>query len=425
MHSILPSSIHGLSLALVVFLASGTALDGQIERHPTGVNVNAQGPTTVFLTFSNLAGYVPVEAIWCGALVPATPEVGDRCDPNTVFGALPLRFAQARPSGNDALTDIMSIPSSVARRAYQAAVAGEDSRFFYVRRFVDPTGFGPDQFVAVTCRLTGGGARTPFALLDVRLSFSTEDAVLAVEVGDEVAPVQADIAYNGTGVLAGRWEVVRPGDAPPSSFDLLTEGTLPVELRGTQKRFLELDRFNVFLSPVGRATLEGPDLASLPTDVPGLYQVLLRVEASDDKEGDSNLEAIGAGSGLAHSGAVAGFPIPALRYVVGHDGSVGLAGTRIRALFPTADSVVVTDSPLVFSWTHTAAAFFYRLEVRGEGDDALQAAAVLNAGSASYAAPPWIRDGAEGSPVEWRVVALDAQGDALQSTSWRRLQMSP
>ena len=45
----------------------------------------------------------------------------------------------------------------MARKAYQAAAAGEDSEFFYVRRFESAAG-APDQFVAVTMRLTGNGA---------------------------------------------------------------------------------------------------------------------------------------------------------------------------------------------------------------------------------------------------------------------------
>ena len=60
--------------------------------------------------------------------------------------------------------------ASVSRRAYQAAVDGQTSTFFYVRRFVSNTG-GPDEYVFVTCRLTGGGARTPLALLDVQLAY--------------------------------------------------------------------------------------------------------------------------------------------------------------------------------------------------------------------------------------------------------------
>ena len=164
----------------------GTALGfgpikGQISWHPTGVNVDSQGATSVFISFGSLDGYTPVEAIWCGEIEPAAPDIGDRCVPGTVFGALPVRFNLARLSGRDGLTDIMSIPPSVARRAYQAAQNGSESQFFYVRRFIDATGQGrPDQFVTVTCRLTGGGARTPLSLTDIRIAFSSEDPVFSL-----------------------------------------------------------------------------------------------------------------------------------------------------------------------------------------------------------------------------------------------------
>jgi hypothetical protein len=395
----------------------------QIQRHPTGVNVNAQGATTVFITFSALDGYVAVEALWCGALIPAAPDIGERCDPATLFGSLPLRFDQTRQSGVDALTDIMSIPPSVARRAYQAAADGEDSRFFYVRRLVDPTGARPDQYITVTCRLTDGGARAPFALLDVRLRFASGQAVASIAPGREPAPIEAEIAYNGTGRLVGRWEIVRPGEEPPTSFDLLTEGTLPLELRGTQRRYTELARFNLFLPPGGRITLEGPPTHRLPVDASGLHQVLLRIEATDDKEGDSNLAGIGAGEGLVHSGAVAGFPIPVLRYIVGAPGSTGTASERLRLLLPAADSTINAGRSQVFSWTHFAAASLYRLEVREERGNSVVLSALLQSSTAVYRSPAWLADRISGDVLEWRVVGLDSNGERIEATAWRRLRI--
>ncbi len=314
------------TLLLLLGLVLAMPASAQIRRNPTGVNVNAAGATTVFITFGNLEGYVPIEALWCGELVPASPALGDKCDPGTVFGALPVRFDQSRLSGTDGFSDIMSIPPSVARRAYQAAEGGADSRFFYVRRFVDPAGIRPDQYVAVTCRLTDGGARTPLALLDVQLRFAGDDPVLSVPAGAAPPPLEARIAYNGTGRLVGRWEVVLPGEEPPSAEDLLTEATLPAELRGTQKRYTEIERFNVFLPPTGEVVLPGPSPDDSPWTVNGLYQILLRIEASDDKEGDVDLEAAGAGDGILPTGAVAGFPLPVLRYFVGGAGAVGVGG---------------------------------------------------------------------------------------------------
>ncbi|MEZ5427336.1 MAG: hypothetical protein R2747_13785 [Pyrinomonadaceae bacterium] len=131
---------------------------GQSDR----VNVNSQNPTTVFLTFGPVPpGYSAAEAIWCGELTPAPPpSLGNQCLAGTVYGSLPARYNRSTSSGNQGFTDITAIPSAVVRRAYQAAVGGSSAGFFYVRRFVSTNG-DPDQFVAVTCRMTGGGARVP------------------------------------------------------------------------------------------------------------------------------------------------------------------------------------------------------------------------------------------------------------------------
>ncbi|MDV7390110.1 hypothetical protein RZS08_02100, partial [Arthrospira platensis SPKY1] len=103
---------------------------------------------------------------------------------------------------------------------------------------------GPDQFIAVTCRLTGGGARTPLALTDVQLMFDPDLPVLQVSPDEPLPPISARIAYNGTGRLVGRWEVVLPGEALPTPDDLLPEASLPLELRATQRRYTQLARFN-------------------------------------------------------------------------------------------------------------------------------------------------------------------------------------
>src|SRR5262249_27054921 len=129
--------------------------------------------------------------------------------------------------------------------------------------------------------------------------------------------VHAEIKYTGAGTLRGRWEVVRPGDPLPEPRDLLTEASLPLEERGTQQRYSQLSRFNVFLPPGGRYVLQGPDPSRLPKSAAGQYLILLRVEASDDRENLSDLSAVGAGGGIAQGGAAAGFPMPVLRYVVG------------------------------------------------------------------------------------------------------------
>jgi hypothetical protein len=403
----------------IALLLAAPAL-AQVRVNPTGVNVNMNGATTAFLTFGGLGSYRPIEAEWCGELTNAAPDAGLKCDPSTVFGRLPLRLDQSRLSGTNAFTDIMSIPPSVARRAYQAAESGQTSSFFYVRRFRSAAG-GPDQYVAVTCRLAGGGARVPFSLVDVAVKFNVETPILFIKPGQLAAPLSARILYNGTGRLKGRWEIVFPGEESPSERDLLTEATLPIEERGTQRRYAELSRFNVFLPPTGEYVLKGPDVDRLPTTTEGMYLVLLRIEASDDKEADSNLSAVGAGDGVVHAGAVAGFPLPPLRYVVG-SGSSELSetsrSTQLRALRPLADAAIAAEAPLDFTWTEGAMrAAFFRVEVRNKAGEEI-VSAVIPRGPGLYRAPTWLMEKA-GSEWSWRVVALDLLGHRVAQTEWR------
>lgn len=412
------------SLLLVLLLIVAGPLAAQVAVHPTGVNVNTHGATTVFLTFGGLRpDQVPVEAFWCGELIPAPPPAfGQQCDPATLFGQLPIRFDLSQTQGG-AFTDIMSIPPSVSRRAYQAAVEGDNSAFFYVRRFMSTTG-GPDEFVAVTCRLSSGGARTPFALTNVELAFDVETPVLYVLPGETPPPLAAEISYNGTGRLEGRWEIVLPGDELPEERDLLTEGTLPPEERGTQRLYTQIERFNHYLPPSGRFTLPGPDPTRLPTEAEGGYMILLRIEAFDDKEAESNRALAGASGGVVVSGAVAGFPMPTLRYFVTRGGGSELAelqGTgELSPLAPADSAVVALGTTVDFRWGGLAGAGYYQIDVEsGEGVKIMTA--VVPAGVTEYASPSWLAERAPSGTARWRVVALDLGGQPIRESAWRQL----
>lgn len=400
---------------------AGRSAGAQIKVNPTGVNVNANGATTAFLTFGGLGDFRPVEAEWCGELVSAAPAAGLKCDPSTVFGRLPIRFDQSRLSGVTGFTDIMSIPPSVARRAYQAAETGQKSSFFYVRRFRNPA-TGQEQYVAVTCRLAGGGARVPFSLVDVSVKFNVETPILFIKPGEALPQLSAQVFYNGTGRLKGRWEIVRPGEEVPSERDLLTEATLPVEERGTQRRYTELERFNIFLPPTGQYLLRGPDVSRIATTTEGVYLILLRIEASDDKEGDSNLGSAGAGAGIVHAGAVAGFPMPPLRYVVGAGSSAlseTTASTQPRLLSPLADAAVTSETPLNFTWVEgSVRAAFFRVEVRSDSEEDVLSA-IVPRGAGVYRAPSWLLEKAGPSP-RWRIIALDLLGHEVSRSDWQK-----
>ncbi len=395
--------------------------------NPTGVNVNTSGVTSVFLSFQGLTPTeIPARAYWCAEVtVPPNVVVNfDPCVPGTLLGNLPAGNDLGRPSsvaGGSLFTDIMTIPASVARRAYQLARAGEPSAFFYIREFVD-TATGVSSFVVVTCRLAGGGARVPLALTQVELLFVTgregRELVPVVEVGEMLSPVEARIAYNGTGTLRGRWEVVFPGEEPPELEDLLPEPSLPPELRGSQRRYTTLSRFDVFLPPLGEVVLPGPDPERLPSSSAGPYLLLLRIETSADKEGDSE-----TGAGLVQSGGIAGFPLPVLRYYVGMapESAAQPRGRRLMTLRPLPDQRIAAGAPVGFTWLPVSDAAAYRVELRaGDGEIA---SAFVAAGVQGYQAPPWYSD--QPGDLHWRVVALDERGRSLDSSRWQRLLIDP
>jgi hypothetical protein len=317
----------------------------------------------------------------------------------------------------------MSVPSSVARRAFQAAAAGAPAPFFYVRRFVSTTG-GPDEFVVVICRLTSGGARTPLALTDVTLSFDVETPILYVPLGSPGPALHALLRYNGTGRLIGRWEIVRPGEEMPEARDLLPEASLPLDERGSQPRYTELSRFNIFLPPSGTMLLEGPPTERLPTDVAGTYLVMLRIEATNEKEADSDLSLAGAGQGIIHSGGIAGFPMPTLRYVVGTGGSEfsrQRGESEMQVLEPAHGDSANIGQSIEFRWVDAPRAAVYQLVVE-TADSRPLLGALLPAGIGKYRAPPWLTERANGA-MRWRVVALDAGGNAISRSGWSSLHL--
>ena len=410
-----------LVLLCALLAAAVRPAAAQVRVSPTGVNVNSQGATTALLTFGPLNGYAPKEAMWCGTLI-STAGVGARCDPTTIYGLLPARYDQSRVGPNNAYTDVMSLPESVARRAYQAAAAGNSAEFFYVRHFTK-TG-APDVFVAVTCRLSGGGASVPLSLVDVTLAFDVDTPVLQVAAGAKLPALSAQLVYTGSGRLQGRWEVVLPGQELPTAQDLLTESTLSPDQRGTQHRFAEIDRFNVFLDPTGRYSLRGPDPAKLPTGVEGQYLVLLRVEASDEKESDTDLAALGVGPGVVHAGGVAGFPMPTLRYVVGGGGSeLSPAARSSITIVGPADGLAMNAADVLdLEWQGVPQTAFYRVDVESAGKVVHQA--FVSPGTHTYRLPPFIADKVTAGEFRWRVVSVDVAGRDGAASPWRHVAVS-
>ncbi len=406
-------------LALLALLLAYPVPSAAIVRSPTGVNVAAQGASSVFISYGQLRpDQYSVEAEWCPALVPADPAVGLRCAPGQSWGRLPARHDLSRRSGQRGFTDIMSIPASLARRAYLAAQTGGLRQFYYVRRFASSAGL-PDEYVVVTCRLTGGSISTPFALTNVVLTFATPTAVLVVPPGGTPPPVAAELYYTGSGVVRGRWEVVQPGDPPPTFEELLPEASQPPEVRGLARRWTEVGRFHLFVPPGGQATLPGPDPQRLPTQREGMYLVLLRLEASPDVAGDLDLGLVGEAGGALFTGGLTGFAVPPLRYAVGR-GAAPVYPARealVQPLFPAAQGQLPAAHPTL-TWWESPGFSLLRVEVQDRAGRTLLTA-FLRRGTAAYTLPPFVLANAGDLPLRWRVVPLDENGVELEETRWQ------
>lgn len=392
--------------AIIIFLilAFSAVMSAQVTVSPDNITAYSQGATSAYLTFNNVSNLTPADATWCGSLVPAAPDLGFRCDPTTVFGVLPARYDQSRLIGSR-YTDIMSITPVVARRAYTDATNGNDSRFFYVRRFASTNG-GPDQYIPVTIRLSGNGAGVPFSLTGVKLNWQGGEKVVPfIKPEDRLPTISAEIRYTGTGRLKGRWEIVRPGEELPKGRDLLSEAALPIEERGTQRRYTLLNRFNVNLPPGGRYTLPGPENWRIDKTVEGMYLILFRVEASDASDSVSNI-----GSRSIATGAVAGFEMPTLRYYVGNSSNVDAE--------PITQRANVTESaalPITLKWKAVPDAKLYRLEIEDSEGSKLFSAIVLPTTN-EYQLPSFIRELVTAKSLKWRVVAIGPDRKTLDES---------
>lgn len=397
-----------------------------ITVSPSEATVYSQGATSVFLTFGNLGNRRPTESTWCGAIMAAAPDLGLKCDPSTIFGRLPVRYNQSRLSGNNAYTDIMSVTPSVARRAYLDAARGATATFYYVRRFVSTAG-GPDEYVPVTLRLSGNGAAVPFSLTNVRLLWDGGNKTIPfVKSGERLPRITAEIFYTGTGRLIGRWEIVKPGEEAPTPRDLLPQSSLPAEERGTQHRFTEVKRFNVFLAPAGRTLIPGPEDARIEKTVAGKYLLLLRIEAAQDGLNRSNLQTVNAGQGTVDSGGVAGFAMPVLRYYVGTggDSQADEFNAADNVLAPADEIQFTPAQTILFNWPIIAEAKYYRLEIE-DLNGAKMFSAILLRDTHTYRAPAGLFADGGNNVLRWRVAAFGAGSKPLNETPLRTLRRAP
>ncbi|HVQ36038.1 MAG TPA: hypothetical protein VMS31_00800, partial [Pyrinomonadaceae bacterium] len=413
---------------------------GTPKVSPNSVNVYSQGATSVLLTFSGVINLQPMEASFCSELVPVfsgTDPIGAssgfKCKPGSNLGGLPQRYDQSTLSQNNTFTDILTVTPEIARRAYLNAVRGKGSNFFYVRRFLNRTTLR-EVGVPVTIRLSGNGVGVPLSLTQVTLKWgATARPIVFVKTGEVLPQVQAEITYTGTGRLKGRWELVKPGDILPGGRDLLTEGTMPLEERGTHRRYTEMSRFNVYLPPTGKILLPGPEVERMDQNLTGLYQILLRIEATEDPQaivrtvpgpGPAGERALDAAPRKVPGGGVAGFSLPVIKYYVANGPATvppaTITSSNPLELSPEDQATLDTNQPVDFTWPPDNAVK-YRLEVE-DLQGAPLIAAILPAGVTSYRAPSWFKDRVGRKVVRWRVISFGQEGDEINKTEWRALR---
>ncbi len=399
--------MHKLSIIFIFILLFSAAGIAQVSVSPDNITAYSQGATSAYLTFNNVVNLRPAEATWCGEIISAAPDFGSKCDPTTIFGVLPARYDQSRQIGAR-YTDIMSITPTVARRAYTDAVNGNDSRFFYVKHFVSTNG-GQDQFIPVTIRLSGNGAGVPFSLTTVKLQWQNGEKVVPfIKPNEKLPKISAEIRYTGTGRLKGRWEIVRPGEELPSQRDLLSEAALPLEERGTQRRYTLLSRFNVNLPPGGKYILPGPENWRIDKTVEGMYILLFRVEADDAVNSNSN-----TGAGVVPTGAVAGFSMPTLRYYVGNS-----SNSDIQQITNRSSQIEISErQPIVLRWKEVAKTKIYRIEIEDAEKENIFSAIVL-ASNKQYQVPSFVQVLTSSKQLKWRVLAIDGKNEIIETSKF-------
>jgi len=274
--------------------------------------------------------------------------------------------------------------------------------------------------------MAGGGARVPLSLTKVIPYFSTKlgpQQVHLLAQNEQPPHVEATLFYTGSGRLKGRWEVVQPGQQPPSTFDLLSQASLPIEARATQQRYTPLNHFDLALPPTGKITIAGPNQRIIPNQIIGPYQLLLRIYATPDKEGDSKTEL-----GVVHNGGVAGFPMPPLHYYVASSNEIDRAKTQhedklIKQISPQNDAKISLDR-LRFSWQPMADISLYQLQVFNQLH--LIFSALIKRNQTHY-----IPLGVLAEPLSanlhnrWRINALNPEGRVIATSKWQSFSIIP
>lgn len=278
---------------------------------------------------------------------------GGRGNPPTVLGTVSTSLTKSTTGSTVTFTEMVIVPHNVAIQANRL----NEIDFFYRRDF---TINGQAQIGRVEIDVVSRSAAS-FAISRLALSF---DNGAPVRVIDRKKPLRAnaEITFNGSGMLQAMWEIAGPAS---------TSGT-PV--------FRPLLPVRQYLIGNETQTLESP---ALPTDSPGLH--LLRFRITDPAPG---------------------FDTPIIRYFVTDEHTRGqLPAVPMGLVTPPNQSLLAPET--IFAWEPIPGTRAYQLEIYAKSvvpEDALP-----DLGGAIDAAPPVL-------PLTPPVTGMMVPGTATRTT---------
>lgn len=234
------------------------------------------------------------------------------------FGTPDITFAtvntllsrQATAGSTVSFTETVVVPASVAVAAQQNGL----SSITYSRDFVDDDTIATTGSVTIYFTSALGAA---FGISREALSFDDGSPVKIAQVKDSLH-ARAQLTVTGTGLLQATWEVA----SPPS-----TQG---------EPFYMPLAQVQKHMSAGETQVLQSP---SLPTNLPGLYLVRLRI-----------------------TNPLTSFTAPVIRYFIGEGRpGHGLPPAPISLLRPANLALLGSDTQ--FIWSEVKDARIYQLEI--------------------------------------------------------------
>ncbi len=382
--------IGGVAALLASAWCSGVRADFQSvtgSAAPSGVSM--QQPSMVNLAWDVRVQFpfppnAPVDQVGSSTLEIGIPS-GAGCQPlQTLQRAISdtIQLAQAAPfNGSATLSEQVEISRALVAAARQRGA----NAIALCRTFQESLSVNTfDARVLLPIR-SGGIDATDFALTYIRMRFDDGAVSRLVETGTPLR-IDAEIQYQGRGLLRARWEVADPGS---------TRGAPLYRPLSTVHRYLTGD---------GRTVLQGPQL---PTQLSGLHLVRLRIlEPQIDAPGLVLRYFVQGGSNR----------LPA-------DGAVELIapppGTRL-------------DRGIELKWGTVPGAVAYRLEFlidragvedplhwSPDGSASPDAAQLVPGDRAHALLSRMVSSRIAGRTGHWRVVALGDEGRPIATSPWR------